>query len=241
MSHLLPEWHKPPSAMFETPASPSLSTHQVHTYRCAAPIGRSSGCGRDKETRRRGCRHCSRSPLWQFWTGEAGEERPAAHPTERPAEKQYVTESHKQEIGSFTHLLSYTIFISEHISIPYMLIFPALLHLFINKHWKNSIHPSIHSFSPVCILLSRSEPLRSPALLPHADVSPSNHESHFPLSLFPNGERQGGEEGDRWRQEGQRLLLLLLTAVSILKTWTEIHEENIRPHTHFHQTSVCLF
>lgn len=48
------------------------------------------------------------------------------------------------------------------------------------------IHPSL----PVCILLSHFGPLRIPALLPHADVSPSNHEFHFLLSLFPNGRRR---------------------------------------------------
>lgn len=38
-------------------------THQVRRYRSASPIGQNSGCGRGKETRRRGCPHYSRSLL----------------------------------------------------------------------------------------------------------------------------------------------------------------------------------
>lgn len=46
------------------------------------------------------------------------------------------------------------------------------------------------SISPVCILVSRSEPLQIRAHLQHADVSPSDHEFHFPLSLFPTDRRE---------------------------------------------------
>lgn len=64
-----------------------IVTHQVHIYRCVAPIGQNSGCGRGKEMRRKGCQHCSRSLLWQLSTGGAGEGRLAAHPNERPVER----------------------------------------------------------------------------------------------------------------------------------------------------------
>lgn len=69
---------------------------------------------------------------------------------------------------------------------------------------KNPIHPS----SPVCILLSHFEPLRSPALLPHADVSPSNRESHFPLSLFPNGGKGGRALRGQMKTGGAKIIII---------------------------------
>lgn len=141
-------------------------THRVRSRRCAAPIGRNSGCGRGKETRRRGRRRYSRSLLWQFLMAVAGEESRALRPTERPVGR---------ERGQCSEFSVHPIYISCVQSSQRPTTRPSI----------NSLHPS----SPVCILLSRFEPLLSPTLLPHADVSPSDHESHFPLSLFP-GERE---------------------------------------------------
>lgn len=65
----------------------SLFTHQVHRRRRAAPIGQSSGCGRGKETRRRGSPHYSQSLLWQLSMGGAEEGNQAVHPIGRPVER----------------------------------------------------------------------------------------------------------------------------------------------------------
>lgn len=62
--------------------------------------------------------------------------------------------------------------------------------VFPTSHYPSTNECSLSS--PVCILLFHSGPLQSPALLPRADASPSNHGSHFPLSLFPKG---GGQMG----------------------------------------------
>lgn len=114
---------------------------------------------------------------WWAWQGRRV--RPYTQPNALWEEKEsvYVTDSliKKKLAASFVYWNQ---------SIQFLSIHPGFHLLFANIssfpppiHLKNSIHPS----SPVCILLSRFEPLQSPALLPHADVSPSNHESHFPL------------------------------------------------------------
>lgn len=143
---------EPPSSMTAsstrstTPAS-SVFTHQVRRYRCAAPIGRNSGCGRGKEMRCTGYPHCSRSLLWQLSTGGAGEGRQAVHPAERPVERQRGL-----RLDSFIHLLKcvYSKQISWQISISYVLIFPASLDPSINKHKKSnsSIFTCMHPLIP---------------------------------------------------------------------------------------------
>lgn len=159
------------------------TTHRSRRHKCGAPIGPNSGCGRGTETRRRGCPRCSRSPPWPPWRGGAGSRHQASHRAELPADRQ----TDRQTVREWRKLFFVSIpsLPRQHNHLP--LTHPSM-------HIKNSIDSS----SPVCILLSHSAPLRSPAHLPHADVSPSNHESHFPLSPFPTwgGRRRGGRIKD---------------------------------------------
>lgn len=195
----------------------SLFTHQVHRRRRAAPIGQSSGCGRGKETRRRGSPHYSQSLLWQLSMGGAEEGNQAVHPTGRPVERD--REVYMKKKNNNNRLLYH--YWNMSISISYVPSFPPTI-----CQERLNI-PFIHLY-----LYASSYPVLNLSGAQHSShmqmfhLQTVNLISHYHCSLM-GGRTMGEMWGDRWRQEGQRLLLLLI-AVCKLSTWTKIHREYIR-------------
>lgn len=62
-------------------------------------------------------------------------------------------------------------------------------------------NPNTQSVLPECTLVFHSEPLQSPGLLPHAGASPSDQESHFPQSHFPNKQRHKSEGEPHYKKK----------------------------------------
>lgn len=180
----------------------ALFTHQIHRHRCAAPTGQNSGCGRGKETRRRGCRRCSQSPLWQFLMGGAGQGRQDVHPTEHPVERQkdrlkLKNNLFKQEqLHSFTEIcLSQTHFLAHfHLLGANISSFSPHLHQWTLKI--QSIHPHLYASSYAVLNLSRAQHSSHMQMF---HLQAMNLISHYHCSLMGRKRERGG--GDRKGKE----------------------------------------